>query len=126
MYEMYFQCGYGYAPTMPTESLLTNHARVLLAIAGAPDLRLREIADIVGITERRVHGIVTDLTDGGYLTKEREGRRNRYSIHTHRPLGDDLGESATVSDLLALLVRPRDPAGDDGARPQSLAGRDPA
>jgi len=90
---------------MLTESLLTNHARVLLAIARGPDLRLREIADLVGISERRVHGIVTDLTDGGYLTKQREGRRNRYSIHTQRPPGDGLGGNATVSDLLEVLVR---------------------
>lgn len=89
---------------MLTESLLTNHARVLLAIAGGPDLRLREIADMVGISERRVHGIVTDLTDNGYLAKEREGRRNRYFVHTQRLLGDGFGDSVTVSDLLALLT----------------------
>lgn len=98
---------------MPSWSFLTNHARVLLAIAGDPDLRLREIADAVGISERRVHGIVTDLTDSGYLTKEREGRRNRYSIHARRPLGDDLGDTVTVSDLLEVLVRPDVDAGDD-------------
>lgn len=93
---------------MPTWSFLTSHARVLLAIAAEPDLRLREIAEAVGISERRVHGIVTDLTTSGYLTKEREGRRNRYAIHTQRPLAQDLSENRTVGDLVALLV---DPAG---------------
>ncbi|MBW3561119.1 MAG: winged helix-turn-helix domain-containing protein [Actinobacteria bacterium] len=93
-------------------SFLTNHARVLLAIAADPELRLREIADAVGISERRVHGIVTDLTDSGYLTKEREGRRNRYAIHTQRPLSQDLGDRGTVGDLVALLAAPDDEPDD--------------
>lgn len=96
---------------MATCSFLTNHARVLLAIAGDPELRLREIADAVGISERRVHGIVTDLTDSGYLTKHREGRRNRYAIDTERPLGRNLTDGRTVGDLVALLST----AADDGA-----------
>lgn len=89
-------------------SFLTNHARVLLAIAEDPALRLREIAAAVGISERRVHGIVTDLTASGYLTKTREGRRNRYAIDTQRPIGQDLGEDRTVGDLVALLTTPAD------------------
>lgn len=89
---------------MPSFGFLTNHARVLLAIAGDHELRLREIADAVGISERRVHGIVTDLTDSGYLTKHREGRRNRYAIDTERPLGRGLVEGRTVGDLVALLT----------------------
>jgi len=100
---------------MPNWSFLTNHARVLLAVAGDPDLRLREIADAVGISERRVHGIVTDLTISGYLTRERKGRRNRYAIHTQRPLGQDIGDSVTVSDLLALARQARRRAGDDAS-----------
>ena len=93
---------------MSNWSFLTNHARVLLAIAADPELRLREIADVVGISERRVHGIVTDLTDSGYLTKEREGRRNRYAIHAQRPLAQDLSDRSTVGDLVALLAAPDD------------------
>ncbi|MBW3663730.1 MAG: winged helix-turn-helix domain-containing protein [Actinobacteria bacterium] len=96
---------------MPEWSFLTNHARVLLAIAADPELRLRQIADAVGITERRVHGIVTDLTDSGYLTKERAGRRNRYAIHTQQPLSQDLSDRGTVGDLVTLLA----PRGDDPA-----------
>lgn len=99
---------------MPSWSFLTNHARVLLAVAGEPDLRLREIAEVVGISERRVHGIVTDLTVSGYLAKEREGRRNRYVINAQRPLGPDLSDSRTVGDLVALLATPGDDA-DGGA-----------
>src|SRR6266508_3608922 len=67
-------------------SFLTNHARVLVCIAHDPGVRLRDIADRVGITERTAYGIVTNLTDAGYVLKEREGRRNRYQVQTHQPL----------------------------------------
>ncbi|MBW3620326.1 MAG: MarR family winged helix-turn-helix transcriptional regulator [Actinobacteria bacterium] len=96
---------------MPSWGFLTNHARVLLAIADDPGIRLREIADVVGITERRTHAIVTDLSVDGYLTKQREGRRNRYTVQTQRPLGEALSDRRTVGDLVALLA-----AGDDDGR----------
>ena len=67
-------------------SFLTNHARVLLSIAQDPGARLRDIADSLGITERSAYGIVTDLTDAGYIVKHKEGRRNRYHIQSHLPL----------------------------------------
>lgn len=89
---------------MGTWSFLTNHARVLLAIAEDPDQRLRDIAETVGISERRVHGIVTELTASGYLTKQREGRRNRYAIHGQRSLARDDRDHRTVGDLVALLA----------------------
>jgi DNA-binding IclR family transcriptional regulator len=63
---------------------LTNHARVLLCIAHDPGVRLRDIAASLGITERSAYGIVTDLTAAGYVVKEKDGRRNRYQIQTHR------------------------------------------
>lgn len=100
---------------MASWSFLTNHARVLLVIAADPGLRLRDIAEAVGITERRVHGIVTDLTVDGYLTKEREGRRNRYEINTQRPLAPDVSDGRTVGDLLALLIISRDDEEGGGA-----------
>jgi hypothetical protein len=61
-------------------TLPANHARVLLAIAGDPGIRLRDIAATLGITERSACAIVTDLTEAGYAAKQREGRRNRYQI----------------------------------------------
>lgn len=88
---------------MTTWSFLTTHARVLLALAGDADLRLREIGHVVGISERRAHDIVTDLTRSGYLVKQREGRRNSYEIRSDRPLRDDLTDHRTVGDMLALL-----------------------
>jgi uncharacterized membrane protein len=67
---------------MPEWSFLSNHGRVLLCIASDPDVRQRDIATSLGITESRVYGIVTDLTEGGYLVKVKDGRRNRYQVQT--------------------------------------------
>jgi hypothetical protein len=67
-------------------SLLTNHARVLLCIAHDPGVRLRDIAARVGVTERTAYGIVTDLTEAGYVVKQKDGRRNRYQDQAHLPL----------------------------------------
>ena len=87
---------------------LTNHARVLVSIAHDPGVRLRDIADQLGITERTAYGIVTDLTAAGYVVKEKEGRRNRYEIKHHLPLPDATPRETAIGDILAVLVdRPR-------------------
>lgn len=85
-------------------SFLTNHARVLVCIAHDEGLRLKDIADTLGITERSVFGIVTDLTQAGYLIKEKEGRRNRYRIQHHLPLRHSFAREPTVGELLELLM----------------------
>jgi predicted transcriptional regulator len=83
---------------------LTNHAQVLACIAHDPGVLLREISERVGITERAAHRIVTELTDGGYITRERNGRRNQYTIQPGLPLPDRLGRVQRISDLLAILI----------------------
>ena len=85
-------------------SFLTNHARVLVCIAHDPGVRLRDIADRVGITERRAYGIVTDLTDAGYVVKEKKGRRNRYQVQAHQPLHDPTARETSIGEVLDLLV----------------------
>ena len=85
-------------------SFLTNHARVLLCITQDPGVRLRDIAARVGITERSAYGIVTDLTEAGYVVKEKDGRRNRYQIQEHLPLPETDGRERTVGEVLALLA----------------------
>ena len=85
-------------------SFLTNHARVLVCIASDPGVRLRDIATILGITERSVFGIVTDLTSAGYVLKEKDGRRNRYRIQVHAPLRQGVIRDQTIGELLAVLV----------------------
>ena len=93
----------GYDPAMPGWHFLTNHARVLLCIARDPGVRLREIAATLDITERTAFGVVADLTEAGYVIKERDGRRNRYEIQHHLPLPDPASEERTVGELLELL-----------------------
>src|ERR1700691_1482087 len=83
---------------------LTNHAQVLACIAHDPGVLLREISERVGITERAAHRIVTELTDGGYSTRERNGRRNHYTIQSGLPLPDRLGRVQRISDLLTILI----------------------
>jgi DNA-binding transcriptional ArsR family regulator len=90
---------------IPTWSFLTNHARVLLCISQDPGARLREIGERIGITERAAHRIVAELADAGYITRERSGRRNYYTIQSNRPLPDPLARGHYVGDLLAVLSR---------------------
>ena len=92
----------------PPWSFLTNHAQVLACIARDPSIRLREIGDSVGITERAVHRIVGELATAGYLTRERRGRRSHYTIQTHLPLPDPLARDQKVGDLLRILTEPAD------------------
>jgi hypothetical protein len=90
--------------TAPSWSFLTNHAQVLLCIASDPGIRLRDIAARLAITERSAYGIVTDLTEAGYIVKHKDGRRNRYQIQAHLPLPDPAGRQRTVGEILALLA----------------------
>lgn len=85
-------------------TFLTNHAQVLLCIARDPGIRLRDIADRVGITERSAYAIVLDLADAGYIVKEKSGRRNRYQIQAHLPLPEPSSRERTVGEVLALLA----------------------
>jgi DNA-binding transcriptional ArsR family regulator len=85
-------------------SFLTNHARVLVCIADDPGVRLRDIAASLGITERTAFGIVTDLTEAGYVVKEKDGRRNRYRIQDHLPLPETVGRERTIGEVLRLLI----------------------
>ena len=104
-----------------TWSFLTNHARVLVCIAQDAGVRLREIGEAIGITERAAHRIVTELADAGYVTRRRVGRRNHYIIESHLPVPDRLARGQNVGELLAIL------AGTDStetrtARPQQRIG----
>jgi DNA-binding IclR family transcriptional regulator len=83
---------------------LTNHGRALLCIAKDPGVRLRDIADLLGITERSAYAIVNDLASAGYVLKEREGRRNRYIVQKHLPLPETTIRERTIGEVLDLLV----------------------
>lgn len=100
------------ADSRPTWTFLTNHARVLAAIARDPGIRVRDIAAHCLLTERAVQRIIADLEDGGYLTHTRSGRSNRYEIPAGTTLRHPADAGPTVADLLTLL----DLGGDGTAR----------
>jgi predicted transcriptional regulator len=89
----------------PNWSFLTNHAQVLLCIAHDPGIRLRDIGEAVGITERAAHRIVVELVDAGYISRKRNGRRVQYTIQSHLPLPDPLAREQKIGDLIAVLHR---------------------
>lgn len=91
-------------------SFITNHARALLFIASHPDVRLRDLAAAMDVTERTAYGIVTDLAEAGYVIKEREGRRNRYHIQDHLPLRNTIGRERTIGEVLDLLAEREEPS----------------
>lgn len=91
---------------------LTNHARVLICIAHDPGVRLREMAEALGITLRRASTIVADLVEAGYVAKEKGGRRNRYEIQGHLPLGESITREPTIGEVLEVLVVPARSATD--------------
>jgi hypothetical protein len=87
---------------------LTSHARVLLCIAHDPGVRLRDIEAGTGVTERTASGIVTDLTEAGYVVKHKDGRRNRCQIQAHLPLPETGSRDRTIGEILALLTGAED------------------
>ena len=84
-------------------TFLTTHALAMLFLAHQPDARLRDVASALDITERTAYAIVADLTEAGYVVKERDGRRNRYHIQRHLPLRDEIGRERSLGELLDLL-----------------------
>ncbi len=91
-------------------TFLTNHAHVLLCLAREPEARIRDVAAMVGITERAVQRIVTDLKDGGYIEPIRSGRRNHYEIRPDAHLRHPIERHERVSSLLALVIGKKIPA----------------
>ena len=90
-------------------TFMTNHSHVLLCIAEDPDVRLREVADQVGITERATQRIVAELEDAGYISHERIGRRNRYEVHPELPLRHPLEDHLEIGAILRLLTEAGNP-----------------
>ena len=89
-------------------TFLTNHAQVLLCVARNERLTAKEIAGAVGITERAVQRLLDDLEEGGYISRFRDGRNNRYEIHPELPLRHPAQGGYAIRDLLDLFA-PREP-----------------
>jgi DNA-binding MarR family transcriptional regulator len=82
---------------------VTNHTQVLLCIARDPDARLRDIAETVGITERAVQRIVADLVESGFVTRERVGRRSRYTLNRDARMRHPAQYDHDIGEMLDLL-----------------------
>lgn len=93
-------------PNAPSWTFLTNHAHVLLSVAADPQIRIRDLADKVGITERAVQRIIADLEEAEYLEHERDGRRNVYRVREGMPLRHPIERHRKVAVLLDIL-RPK-------------------
>jgi len=92
---------------MPDYQFLTNHAQVLLCVAHDPGIRLRDIAQTVGVTERSAHRILSQLAEDGYIVRGRIGRRNVYKVKPELPLRHPLTketEERSIGDLLEVLI----------------------
>lgn len=87
----------------PGFTFLTNHSHVLLLIAANPEMRMREIAVAVGITERAVQRIIDELSASGYLQVTKDGRRNRYQVMTEKPLRHPVEGHCTIGELIHFV-----------------------
>ena len=85
-------------------TFLTNHAHVLLCVVRDPEARLRDVADMVGITERAAQRIVADLVEAGYLERTRQGRGNHYRLHPDVPLRHPMDRDTAIGQLVTLLT----------------------
>ena len=94
---------------VPDFAFLTNHGKTLLLIAHDPRIRMRDIAGLLHITERATQRIVGDLARAGYVDREREGRRNLYSVRTHLPLALPIQRDVDIGSLLAILFAEDEP-----------------
>lgn len=93
-------------------TFFSNYGHVLVCLARNPDTRLRDIAAQVGITERAAQRIVKHLEEACVLSKERDGRRNHYTINLHQPLRHGLESHKTVGNLLSMIC-------DDSSEPKT-------
>ena len=84
-------------------TFLTNHAHVLLCLAHGESLTARELGVRIGITERAIQVILADLTEGGYLKKTKQGRRNLYTINRKGRLRHPLEAHHTIGELITAL-----------------------
>ncbi|MEU8137901.1 helix-turn-helix transcriptional regulator [Streptodolium elevatio] len=97
-------------------TFLTNHARVLAAVAREPEARIRDIAAVCLLTERAVQKILVDLETAGYIARTRVGRRNTYRIAPGTKVRHPADGGREIADLLALLNIPRARTDDRAAQ----------
>jgi DNA-binding MarR family transcriptional regulator len=84
-------------------TFLSNHGHLLIQIAKKPEIKINELAAVVGISERRVQSIVGDLEAAGYLEVTRIGRRNRYQVNTNSKFRHPLESNKSINALLKIF-----------------------
>lgn len=84
-------------------TFLSNHAHVLICVSRQPGVRLRDVAETVGVTERTAQRIVGELVEAGYLKRSKDGRRNRYDVEANLPLRHPLESGHSVGEILEVL-----------------------
>jgi DNA-binding IclR family transcriptional regulator len=90
---------------IPEWTFLSNHAHVLICISQQPDIRLSEVADLVGIRERSVHRIVHELSESGYISVSKIGRNNVYAVHLDLPLRHPLEATHSIRAIVSPLLK---------------------
>jgi len=93
----------GRSEEKPVWTFITNHAQVLLYVAAHPEARVRDVAEAVGITERRTYGILRDLDDGGFIERRRVGREVHFKIRRSKRMRAPLVRNVPIQELLNLL-----------------------
>lgn len=90
---------------VPTWTFLSNHTHVLVCIVQDHEVRLAEIARMVGIGERAVHSIVNDLVAAGYVVRHKQGRNNVYEVNLDQPLRHPREAEHTIAEILRPFTR---------------------
>ncbi|CAB4565319.1 unannotated protein [freshwater metagenome] len=90
---------------IPDWTFLSNHAHVLICISQQPDIRLSEVADLVGIRERSVHRIVHELSESGYVRVSKVGRNNVYEVNLDLPLRHPLEATHSIRAIVTPLLK---------------------
>jgi DNA-binding MarR family transcriptional regulator len=88
-----------------TWTFLTNHAQVLLCLAETPDIRLRDVAERVGITERAAQRILAELVESGYVRTTRVGRRNQYTVDREHAMRHSAQLGYQIGVLLEAMTK---------------------
>lgn len=85
-------------------TFLTNHAHVLLCLVKSPTIRVRDIAEEVGITERAVQHIIHDLDNDGYIDRVKDGRCNVYKVYKDKYLRHQIESHRKISGLISFVL----------------------
>ena len=90
-----------------TWTFLSNHGRVFVYLASTPSSTTENISRDVGLSLRGVQKIISDLEKSGYVTHQKVGRCNQYTVHPDRPMRHHLEEDHAIGEILSVLAPPR-------------------